>query len=128
MTTKQVILVRKDLDMPVGKIAAQVAHASMGAVLNEGDWNGQDFTLECKDAMAEWLPVGYSFAKVVLGVKNLGQLEKYELMAKEAGIPVAKTTDSGRTVFDGVPTVTCLAIGPAYIDDIDAITGKLRLL
>ena len=37
-------------------------------------------------------------------------------------------TDAGHTEFHGVPTRTCLAIGPAWSDEIDAITGGLQLL
>ncbi|MCA9071910.1 MAG: hypothetical protein KDA84_23440, partial [Planctomycetaceae bacterium] len=37
-------------------------------------------------------------------------------------------THSCKTEFHGVPTPTCLAIGPAGADKIDEITGKLQLL
>ena len=35
MTIKQVIIVRKDLNMRKGKIAAQVAHAAMKVILDK---------------------------------------------------------------------------------------------
>lgn len=41
---------------------------------------------------------------------------------------VSLVTDSGRTEFGGVPTKTCLAIGPNKIEEIDKITGHLPLL
>ena len=36
--------------------------------------------------------------------------------------------DAGLTEFNGVPTKTCIAIGPANPDDIDEITKHLKLL
>lgn len=36
-------------------------------------------------------------------------------------------TDVGRTEFNGVPTITALAIGPNKSEDIDKITGHLKL-
>jgi PTH2 family peptidyl-tRNA hydrolase len=131
MDTKQVILVRKDLEMPPGKVAAQVAHASMGVILNEFRTAKVGYlmdgtTIGVNEAACHWLE--NSFAKVCLGVKDLAQLERYEERAKEAGLTVCKITDSGRTIFDGVPTITCLAIGPGFVDDINKVTGRLQLL
>jgi peptidyl-tRNA hydrolase, PTH2 family len=37
-------------------------------------------------------------------------------------------TDAGHTEFKGVPTKTCLAIGPNDVDEIDVVTGHLKLL
>lgn len=48
--------------------------------------------------------------------------------AKMEGLPCAMIVDSGATEFNGVPTRTCCAIGPANAEDIDKITGGLKLL
>jgi PTH2 family peptidyl-tRNA hydrolase len=143
--TKQVILVRTDIIMPPGKLAAQVAHASMSAVIGQGFWeclefdkwennerkdkksNRRKFTLYCNDSMDRWLPPDRKFAKVVLGVADEKELNCLLLMARdEYKLPTSLIKDEGRTVFDG-PTITCGAIGPGYIDEIDLITGDLRL-
>ena len=134
---KQVILVRTDLNMPVGKIAAQVAHASMGALL-KGSYN--IVPVETDDAIDDelvrcipmdpptnlWLDG--SFVKVCLAIDSLEDLLEIEAIAERSGIRCCRITDSGRTVFNQQPTVTCLAIGPDYSDVINKITGHLRLL
>ena len=48
--------------------------------------------------------------------------------AKDAGVPVALIVDAGKTEFHGVPTKTCCAVGPAWKEEVDAITGELPLL
>jgi len=108
---KMILLVRKDLNMGVGKIAAQCCHAAVGAC------RANDFQ--------EWRDQGE--AKIVLGVKNKDELMKYCTLAREAGLPTYEIEDAGRTeVAPG--TMTVAAIGPARKVLIDAVTGKLRLL
>jgi PTH2 family peptidyl-tRNA hydrolase len=132
---KQVILFRKDLNMRLGKVAAQVAHASMKVFLDlkqtplehiettEGRLiNPLDALLVSMDKhMAEW--VGGSFAKIVLSVATEEDLLRAYALAKEAGLPTSLITDSGKTEFHGVLTHTTVAIGPAPAEDIDKITG-----
>jgi peptidyl-tRNA hydrolase len=135
MSSKQVIVVRKDLGIPaaqlVGKLAAQVAHAAMGAIKSEMTVEVQSgrrvYTLIVEDdtAMADWWEG--SFTKPVLSCKDLAELLTIEEKAKAAGLPVCRITDNGRTVFKGEPTVTCLAIGPAFNEQFDGITSHLRL-
>jgi len=48
--------------------------------------------------------------------------------AKTAGLICSIIQDAGLTEFNGVPTLTCVAVGPDRSDKIDAITGKLPLL
>lgn len=110
---KQVIIVREDLNMPHGKLAAQVAHGSVTNILNT-----------TAEDVYEWF--NNSQPKVVLGVGSLTGLMKYAALASQAGLCVNVITDEGRTVFNE-PTATCCAIGPAPIEAIDAITGRLRL-
>lgn len=157
METKQVIVFRKDLlkgehAIGKGKFAAQVAHASMGALLKfftkerseylrmglYGEAEPQQFftrySLEFKDVtmLDNWL--NGSFTKIVVSVegeKELLELEKElrRLNEQESKlIPYALITDSGKTVFHRVPTVTCLGIGPYFSEELDKITGNLPLL
>lgn len=134
---KQVIVVRKDLKMPVGKVAAQVAHASMAVLLNQTLLHTNDTEVYQRElrlnklqdadrAMIEW--IDGSFTKVVLGIESEELLLELYDRAIECGIPRSKITDSGRTVFDGVPTLTCCAFGPHYSSVLDALTGHLKLL
>jgi len=123
---KQVILVRKDLHMGVGKIAAQVAHASMAAFLKDSQTIGDSLIVPLTEHNKGW--IGGSFTKVCLGVKTEGELRALLESARLVGIPHGLITDNGRTVFNGVPTVTCGAIGPYDATVIDTITGHLTLL
>lgn len=119
---KQVILYRRDLQMRKGKIAAQVAHASLKVLIDrdEGTWSRLSVPMDA--AMASWTRA--RFAKVVLSVASEADLLRAHQLARDAGLPTALITDAGRTEFHGVPTKTTCAIGPARIADIDAITGR----
>jgi len=125
---KQVIVVRTDLNMRKGKIAAQVAHASLGAILN---YAHQLFEGEIKinvehEAVREWL--SGRFKKICVGVASEAELLEIFNAAHAAGINVKLIRDAGLTEFGGVPTLTCLALGPDWPDKIVAISGHLRLL
>lgn len=132
---KQVILIRKDLAMPAGKLGAQVAHASLACILQMGKWDedewgdrrfkiGLPYTEQC-NAVHDWMT--RSFPKITLEVKNEAQLKRYYDEAVAAGLPASWIVDAGRTIFDGVPTPTCVGIGPASREQIDAITKRLRV-
>ncbi|KAB2906640.1 MAG: aminoacyl-tRNA hydrolase [Kofleriaceae bacterium] len=125
---KQVIVMRKDLNMRKGKMIAQGAHASLKVFLDRGALaaDGVTFTFTCTPAMTAWL--GGRFKKVCVSVTSEAELDAIAARAREAGIPCAVIVDAGHTEFKGVPTKTCLAIGPADAPDVDAITGSLPLL
>ncbi|MBS3169246.1 peptidyl-tRNA hydrolase Pth2 [Candidatus Woesearchaeota archaeon] len=114
MPLKQVILVRQDLKLPKGKLAAQAAHASVEAVLKSDPKN-----------VKAWRNEG--MAKIVLKVKDEKELIAYFQKAKECGLVSSLITDAGRTVV-APGTKTCAAIGPAEEEEIDALTGTLSLL
>ena len=118
---KQVIVYRRDLQMRKGKIAAQVAHASMKVLLDrdEGPWDRLEIPLD--PVMAAWARA--RFAKIVLSVEDEDALVRAYELARAAGIPTALVIDAGRTEFHGVPTRTTVALGPARAAQIDAITG-----
>lgn len=109
---KQVILVRSDLKMPKGKLAVQVAHASLEAALKS-------------NKLKEWKSKGTK--KVILKVKDEGELLKYYELAKKYKLTNALIKDAAKTFFKE-PTITCLAIGPEKSEKIDKITKELKML
>jgi PTH2 family peptidyl-tRNA hydrolase len=126
MSIKQVIVMRHDLNMRRGKQIAQGSHASMsficGRLQEMGSLSLDDFT----DAQRLWLTG--SFAKLCCRVDSEEELIEIHDKALEAGLEVHLITDSGKTEFHGEPTHTCLAIGPAETQTVDAVTGHLQLL
>ena len=127
--TKQVIVMRKDLNMRKGKMIAQGAHASMAVILNVMDKNEPDsweLNMKTDDGLREWITG--NFKKICLSVDSELHLLELHMMAKNAGLLCSLIQDSGLTEFGGVPTFTCIAIGPAKDEDIDKITGGLKLL
>jgi PTH2 family peptidyl-tRNA hydrolase len=111
---KQVILVRHDLKLTKGKMAAQVSHASVESLLKS---HADD-----RDA---WRQQGMK--KVVLKVKDLKELLEYKRKAEDAGLVVALIVDAGHTQL-APGTTTCLGIGPDKAEKIDKITGSLQLI
>ena len=112
---KLVLVVRTDLGMGRGKIAAQVAHAAVAATLA---------SLGQPD-LAAWLRDGQP--KVVLRVPGPAELDEIAGRAGAAGLPVEIIRDAGRTQLEP-GTTTCLAVGPAQAARIDPVTGALSLL
>ena len=121
---KQVIVMRKDLGMRKGKMIAQGSHASLGAVLLFSKTNS--FSKSILEAYEKW--IDGTFSKICVSVDSEQELMEIYVEACKAKLPVRLITDAGKTEFHGVPTRTCLAIGPAYSEDIDKVTGKLKLL
>jgi len=110
---KQVIVVNEALKLPRGKLAAQVAHASVASLLSSGE------------ALQKWLDVG--MPKVVLtGPSEDDVVALYE-KAIAAKLPAYLIRDAGKTVV-AAGTITCVGIGPATSEEIDQITGHLKLL
>jgi len=112
MEYKQVIVVRQDLKLPKGKMAAQAAHASVGALLKSH-----------RDDIKKWQEQGMK--KVVLKVKDEEELLDYKKKAEDAGLVVSLIEDAGHTVVKP-GTITCFGIGPAPEQKIDKITGNLK--
>jgi len=111
---KQVILVRHDLKLSKGKLAAQVAHASLDAALRSN-----------RKVVKRWHDFGMK--KVVLKVKDLEELRSYKARAENMGFVTALVTDAGHTHL-APGTITCLGIGPDDDENIDRLTGKLKML
>jgi PTH2 family peptidyl-tRNA hydrolase len=133
---KQVIVVRKDLNMRKGKLAAQVAHASMAVLMAQMDedpryTDNENLTLffmpmHKDDPMYLWLKG--LFTKVVVSCDSEQELLELRNKAAQEDIHYALITDAGLTEFHGVPTNTCLALGPDNVEIINKITGHLKLL
>jgi PTH2 family peptidyl-tRNA hydrolase len=114
--------------MRKGKMIAQGAHASLKVLLDAGapDPGGTSFAFPVDAALSAWL--GGRFTKVCVSVDSEAALDAIVARARAAGVPCALIVDAGHTEFHGVPTKTCCAVGPAWTDAVDAITGELPLL
>ena len=121
---KQVIVVRRDLGMSVGKTCSQVAHGSM-AFLSSAVRCGTNLT-EMHESVRLW--INGKFTKIVVGVDDEESLRRVHWNAIQAGITCHLIEDDGTTAFRGVKTATVVAVGPWWSPDIDAITGGLKLL
>jgi PTH2 family peptidyl-tRNA hydrolase len=125
---KQVIVVRKDLNMRKGKIAAQVAHASMKFLVDNNEAErGDEIMVKLSPEEAEWLLSG-SFTKVVVGVDSEQALQDLIFQAELADVECHPIIDAGKTEFNGVSTLTCAAFGPCTAEELDRITGNLKLI
>jgi peptidyl-tRNA hydrolase, PTH2 family len=126
---KQVIVIRRDLRMRRGKEIAQGAHAASAwlaeRVLPHLTPDGTANHIHLTPAEQTWLQT--SWRKVTLKVASEDELLAVYQQAEEAGLAVRLITDRGLTEFGGVPTRTCLAIGPDYDELIDPVTGDLEL-
>ena len=117
MEFKQVMVVRRDLGMGTGKIAAQVAHAAvMGAE-------------KTKERKREWFDAWFEAgqAKVVVKVQGIEELMEVRKRAESLKLPVVQVQDSGLTQIPP-GTTTCIGIGPAPTDLVDKVTKDLKLL
>jgi len=138
---KQVIVVRKDLNMRKGKMCAQVAHASMKVLLDKMDFYDVSLTtppvsnprfselsmvVPKSGCLYKWL--NSPFTKIVVSVDSEEELLDIKKKAEDAGILCALVTDAGRTEFHGEATNTVVAVGPEESEKIDKITGHLKLL
>lgn len=111
-----VIVIRTDIKLSPGKMAAQVGHAAVNCAFS------------AKKNHKKWFRGWYDEGqkKVVVKVSGLDELRNLHFAAKEAGLPNSLITDAGHTQLPP-GTVTCLGIGPAPENLIDGITGDLPL-
>jgi PTH2 family peptidyl-tRNA hydrolase len=125
MEHKQVIILRKDLNMRKGKLVAQGAHASMGAILSLCKQDGNKLILEMDDRTEPWLTG--RFKKICVYVNSEEELLQIYNTALTNGLVCSIIKDSGLTEFHGVPTLTAVAVGPDKEDRIDEVTKHLPL-
>lgn len=125
---KQVIIIRKDLNMRKGKMISQGSHVSMKVFLDlcQKSNNTYTFNFEPDSDWDRWL--NGLFTKIVVSCDSEKELEELYQQAKDKGLSCSMIVDAGLTEFHGEPTKTCIAIGPADPKDIDEITRHLKLL
>lgn len=132
MDTKQVIVIRKDLGMRKGKIAAQATHATKIMLFQYAEFDNDGFRLdyhkygEHSEAVKNW--ISGLFTATVVSVDSEKEFLEIEKAAKNKGLITAKVTDAGKTEFHGIPTLTALSIGPAKVEFFTGITDHLKLL
>ena len=120
---KMVIVLRKDLNMRKGKMAAQASHAAQEALIDRSTGAPQ---LKSNPEILLWLAADYK--KVVVSVNSEAELLALSERARQLGLNHHLVKDLGHTEFHGVETFTALALGPAQADLIDSLSGELSLL
>lgn len=123
---KQVIILRKDLNMRKGKMVAQGCHASSKVCvqLYDSKTNYEGYP----DGSVFWEWWHGAQTKICVSVDSEDQLVQLYKEAEAQGLPCSIITDAGHTEFNGVPTKTAVAIGPDYPEKIDPLTKHLKLL
>ena len=114
---KQVIVLRKDLKLGKGKLAAHTAHASLAAYRKASKSH--------KEVVEEWVAGGEK--KVVVSVNSESELLELFELVKRKGIPCELIRDAGLTQISP-GTITALGIGPWDEEELDLLTGHLKLL
>ncbi|XP_060079135.1 peptidyl-tRNA hydrolase 2, mitochondrial-like [Ylistrum balloti] len=114
---KLIVVVRTDLKMGKGKIAAQVAHAAVQAYNSCAKYY--------PDMLREWKYSGQP--KVVVKVDSETSLLALASKAKTLGLNASVIRDAGRTQIPG-GSVTVCGVGPGPSDLVSSVTGHLKLL
>lgn len=114
---KLVLVVRTDLSMGKGKIAAQCGHAAVGAY-------EKALKLD-PDSLKVWKMTGQ--AKIALKTDSVDEIKQIADNAKKMGLITSLIRDAGRTQI-AANSITVLGVGPAPKDVIDKVTGHLKLL
>ncbi len=114
---KQVIAVRTDLGMSKGKMAVQVAHGAVSAA--------ERARVSQQEIFRSWLREGQK--KVAVRVSSEDELMELRRLAVTHGLPFALIRDAGMTELPP-GTTTVIGIGPARSEDVDKVTGNLKLL
>jgi PTH2 family peptidyl-tRNA hydrolase len=110
---KMVLIVRQDLGMSPGKVAAQCVHAALGGV-RESD----------RRVVADWEQSGEPV--ICLKCGSLAEMNELRAAAGRANLCTHVVHDAGRTEVPG-GSQTVLCIGPSSISRIDAVTRHLKL-
>ncbi|XP_059062383.1 peptidyl-tRNA hydrolase 2, mitochondrial-like [Achroia grisella] len=114
---KLVLVVRTDLNMSKGKIAAQCGHAAVGAFEKAQKKDPEGLKL--------WQLTGQ--AKIALKTDSVDEIKQISDNAKKMGLITSLIRDAGRTQI-AANSITVLGVGPAPKDIVDQVTGHLKLL
>jgi len=122
---KLVLVVRTDLGMTKGKIAAQCGHATLACYKRlekaaAKDANGPEAKL-----LRQWERLGQ--AKIAVQVKSEEEMLELQAKARSLGVTAEVIQDAGRTQI-AASSRTVLGVGPAPKSEVDQITGHLKLL
>ena len=136
---RQLIIARRDLEMSAGKLASQVAHASMAFIVNrlevEPTWDTEveaSFTMPV-EVWTDWF--NDSITKTVCAAKNRNQLMRAISLAEEQGLR------EGRDFFliydacytelepeeENGSTLTCIGFRPLPDEVAHKISKKYQL-
>ena len=139
MNTKQVIVIRKDLNMRKGKMIAQGSHASMAFLTKQGglycnlgtglkpvDYFMTEVNEDQVNEIGHWLR--NSFRKICVYVNSEEELVAVHQKALDSGLISHIVEDNGATEFHGVKTLTVVSIGPAWESKFEGLTDHLPLL
>eukprot|EP00249_Psilotum_nudum_P001893 c14637_g1_i1 orf=421-951(-) len=113
---KMVLVVRNDLKMGKGKIAAQCCHATLGLY--------KKIFYRAPTALHRWEMCGQ--VKVVTRVESEEELLFLQTRAKTLKLPTHVTVDAGRTQIAPNSKTVMSILGPS--DLVDEVTGGLKLL
>ncbi|RYP55817.1 hypothetical protein DL771_012408 [Monosporascus sp. 5C6A] len=115
---KLVLVVRTDLGMTKGKIAAQCSHATLAC-----------YKTLSRSVSSSLLRRWERHGQAKIAVQTKSEDEMLELMgrARSLGITAEVIQDAGRTQIDP-GSLTVLGVGPAPKSLVDQVTGHLKLL
>lgn len=129
---RQVLVLRRELKMRAGKLAAQAAHAAMarltkaqGVRIQTSQTGQRELVIPLSPDLEAW--VTGRFKKICVYVKDEAELLALYERVKAAGLDAHLVQDSGLTEFGGVPTHTFVSIGPHPKAVLDPYTGHLPL-
>ncbi|EQB53704.1 peptidyl-tRNA hydrolase PTH2 [Colletotrichum gloeosporioides Cg-14] len=122
---KLVLVVRTDLGMTKGKMAAQASHATLACYKSLSKAATRDPSSAAAKILSRWERLGQ--AKIAVQIKD--QDEMLELMgkARSLGITAEVIADAGRTQIEA-GSLTVLGVGPAPKSLVDQVTSHLKLL
>nr|AMP82912.1 MIZU-KUSSEI 1 protein [Catalpa bungei] len=113
---KMVLVVRNDLKMGKGKIAAQCSHATLGLY--------KKIAKRAPKSLSRWEMCGQ--VKVVVKIESEDDMLVLQERAKSLNLPTHITIDAGRTQIAPNSRTVMAILGPA--DLVDDVTGGLKLL
>ncbi|GKZ39736.1 gluconate transport-inducing protein [Aspergillus brasiliensis] len=115
---KLVLVVRTDLGMTKGKIAAQCSHATLACYKYLTAYTPNSGILR------RWESQGQ--AKIALQVKSEEEMEEMQAKAISLGLCARVITDAGRTQIASGSRTVLGVLGPKSV--VDSVTGHLKLL